>query len=353
MASNKVILEDLEVICQSGIDWGRFSGKTVLITGANGFLPAYMAESLLYVSAALRLDIKVIAMVRNITKAKTRFADYADDKNLIFIEQDVSNPVNIATDIPVDFIVHAASQASPKYYGTDPVGTLSANVLGTINMVNLAKEKNVESFLYFSSGDVYGQVGDDHIPMTEDYYGFLDPTKVRSCYGESKRMGENICASWYHQYNVPAKMVRPFHTYGPKMLLDDGRVFADFVSDVLTNRDITLHSDGSARRAFCYLSDATIGFFMVLLNGKNGEAYNVGNPYQEHSILELAEIMVSLFPNKGLRVIMANKDTGNLYLKSPVARNSPAIAKIKELGWEPVISARDGFYRTVISYLAD
>jgi UDP-glucuronate decarboxylase len=348
MTSNKIVLEDLEAIRQSAIDWGRFDGKTVLITGANGFLPAYMVESLLYVNATAGIGVKVIGLVRNIAKAKKRFAEYADDKNLSFIEQDVSLPVQ--TSEKVDFIIHAASQASPKYYGTDPVGTLSANVLGTLNMLNLAKEKVSESVLYFSSGEVYGQIDDAHNPVKEDYYGYLDPMQVRSCYAESKRMGENSCVSYYKQYGVSAKVVRPFHTYGPGMLLDDGRVYADFVADMVNGRNIEMKSDGSARRAFCYLKDATIGFFTVLLNGTPGEAYNVGNPDEEHSILELAETVVKL-SDAGLKVIKVETAAGNQYLKSPLLRNTPNVDKLLTLGWHPQTNIATGFKRTIDSYL--
>ena len=111
----------------------------------------------------------------------------------------------------------------------------------------------VESFLFLSSGEVYGAIDSVHIPTGEKEYGFIDPTDVRSCYGESKRMGETMCISYFHQFNIPSKIVRPFHTYGPGMQLDDGRVFADFVSDIVNGKDIVMKSDGSAIRAFCIL----------------------------------------------------------------------------------------------------
>ncbi|MFA6086646.1 NAD-dependent epimerase/dehydratase family protein [Mucilaginibacter sp.] len=350
MTTNKIVLEDLEAIRNSTIDWQRFAGKTVLITGANGFLPAYMVETLLYINAKIGIDVKVIGLVRSIERAKKRFIEYAGDKNLTFIEQDVSKPVKIDENQTIDFIVHAASQASPKYYGTDPVGTLSANVLGTLNLMTLAREKNIESFLYFSSGEVYGQIDNEHNPVKEDYYGYLDPMQVRSCYGESKRMGENICVSYYKQYNISAKVVRPFHTYGPGMQLDDGRVYADFVADILNERNIEMKSDGSAKRSFCYLKDATIGFFIVLLNGTPGEAYNVGNPNEEHSILELAEAIIKL-GNASLKVIKVDITADNQYLKSPLLRNTPNIDKLLVLGWSPQTDIMTGFERTIKSYL--
>ena len=348
MTGNKIILEDLKQIIETPNDWTRFSGKTVLITGANGFLPAYMVETLLFLCyKGITKDTKVLALVRNIEKAKSRFKYYLNDKNLEFIVQDVCDPLII--DQKIDFIIHAASQASPKYYGNDPVGTLSANTLGTINLLKFARSNSIESFLYFSSSEIYGILDETKIPTTENDYGYIDPTNVRSCYAESKRMGETICVSWLHQYGIPIKIIRPFHTYGPCMGLDDGRVYADFISDIVNNRNIIMKSDGSARRTFCYLSDATIAFFLVLLNGKNGEAFNVGNPKCEVSIIELAQRLVKLFPKKELKVVKSeNQKLG--YIKSVITRNCPDISKINRLGWMPQIDINEGFLRTILSY---
>jgi nucleoside-diphosphate-sugar epimerase len=348
MTGNRIIIEDLEQIIKAPIDWTRFSGKTMLISGASGFLPAYLVETLLFLcEKGISKGVKVMALVRNIEKAKSRFKYYLNNKNLEFIVQDVCNP--IAIDQKIDFIIHAASQASPKYYGIDPVGTLSANTLGTINLLKLAQSHSIESFLYFSSSEVYGILDETKIPTTENDYGYIDPTNVRSCYAESKRMGETICVSWLNQYRIPIKIIRPFHTYGPCMNLDDGRVYADFISDIVNNRNIIMKSDGSARRTFCYLSDATIAFFLVLLNGKNGEVFNIGNPQCEVSINELALRLVSLFPKKGLKVVKSEKKCLG-YIKSEITRNCPDISKLKRLGWMPQIDINEGFLRTILSY---
>jgi UDP-glucuronate decarboxylase len=346
---NTIIREDVaKIIAQFG-HWERFRDKTVLISGANGFLPAYLVETFLALDPSL--NTSVIALVRNRQKAETRFSHLLQNPRLKIVIQDVSLPFDL--DDKIDFIIHAASQASPKYYGIDPVGTLNANVLGTINLINLARKNNVESFLFFSSGEVYGQVKPDEIPIKETTFGYLDCANVRACYGESKRMGENICVSYHAQYGVNARIIRPFHTYGPGMALDDGRVFADLVANIVNRQDIVLRSDGSAIRPFCYLADATLGFLTVLVNGENGNAYNVGNPDQEHSILELANILVDLYPEYGLKVVMNLPITDANYLKSPILRNSPDITKISKLGWSPSVTVHEGFRRTISSFLVE
>lgn len=347
---NTIIEEDLENIVSFNLPWCDFDGSTVLISGANGFLPAYMVETLLYLNEKREKQYtKVIGLVRNRDKALYRFAEYKNREDLQLLVQDVCKPVLV--DERIDYIIHAASQASPKYYGKDPVGTLCANVIGAYNLLSLARENDIKSFLFFSSGEVYGQVDQKQGPIKEDSYGYVNPLDVRSCYSESKRMGETMCVSWFHQYGVPAKIVRPFHTYGPGIILGDGRVYADFVADILNHRDISMKGNGSALRAFCYLADAVLGFFTVLLKGENGEAYNIGDDKGEVSILELAEILVSLFPEKGLKVIKQESDEGSGYLESKISRSCPDISKARMLGWEPKTSIKEGFRRTIRSFL--
>ena len=300
-------------------------------------------------SCTFKNKARVIGLVRNLEKALIRFTEYRGRKDLQFIVQDVSSPLEI--DVDIHYIIHAASQASPKYFGTDPVGTLSANVLGTYHLLELARKKRASGFLYFSSGEVYGEVSEHQIPTKETDYGYLDPTMVRSCYAESKRMGETMCVAWHHQHAVPAKIVRPFHTYGPGMDLQDGRVFADFVSDILDNKNIVIKSNGSAVRAFCYLSDAILGFFTVLFNGDNATAYNVGNDRGLISILDLAKLLVAMYPDKNLKVIKEESIQGRGYLKSTIPINCPDISKMLALGWKPKYSVHDGFDRTIRSFL--
>jgi nucleoside-diphosphate-sugar epimerase len=292
------------------------------------------------------MDIRVLALARNRAGFERRFAHHAGRSDLVCIEQDISRPFAL-TERP-DYIVHAASQASPKYYASDPVGTLSANTLGTAALLELARTSASKGFLYFSSSEVYGQPA--RVPTAEADYGVVDPTNVRACYAESKRMGENMCVSWHHQFGVPAKIVRPFHTYGPRMQLDDGRVYADFVACILGNTPIALKSDGLATRSFCYSADAVAGFWTVLLAGENGQAYNIGNPDGEISMRALGQLLVGMYPEKGLSLSFVERKEGDVYMPSAVSRGCPDIARARALGWTPVTPVADGFRRTIESY---
>lgn len=348
---NAIIKEDLDFITRSNlVDWKRFIDKTVLISGANGMLPSYMVETLLFLNERYDYHIKVLALVRNIEKARQVFADYSDNPMLDYLVQDVSSPIRFEGS--VDFIVHAASQAAPSYYGVDPVGTFKANTLGTINMLELAKEKKVESFLYFSTGAVYGDYKGEVVFLDEELAGNVNTLDVRSCYSESKRAGENACVCYNYQYKVPTRIVRIFHTFGPKVNLNDGRVFSDFCKNIRNNEDIVLKSDGSAKRSFLYVADAVKAYFKVLLDGEEARAYNVGGD-EEHevSIYNLSEMLVALYPEKKLKVVFDINEDDLTYgkMRTPQQQILPAIDRIKALGWKQTTNVVECFRRTIDS----
>lgn len=306
-----IINADITRVLSAPLPWQEFNGASVLISGAAGFLPAYMVETL------LRVGAKVMVLGRE--SVGHRYYGY--DVNLLI--QDVCDPIPFE----YDFVIHAASPASPRFYKTNPVETLLANTRGTENMLRCCHKGS--KFLYFSSGDAA------HCP---------DPLDVRSCYGESKRMGEVMCTAWKEQFGVDTKIARISHTYGPGMKMDDGRVFADFVRDIRNGGPIVMHSDGSAVRPFCYLADATIAFFTILLKGKG--AYNVANPYENVSIRELAERLSKEF---GVGIEYRNRTDSN-YIPSKITGPAPDISALENMGWKPATSVEEGFRRTVKSY---
>lgn len=343
---NPIIKEDIDKIISSIDDWNYFSGKSILVTGANGFIPSYMIYSLCVLNdRILKEPMRITALVRNQKKAETKFQNLLNRSDLKLIVSDVSDA---KINEPVDIIIHAASQASPKYYGKDPVGTLKANSIGTLNMLEQGIQQNISKFLYVSSGEVYG-VLDESIPIiTEEYTGNVDITDVRSCYAESKRMGENMCVCYSHQFNIHTNMIRLSHTYGPGISLDDGRVFADFAKCAVNNENIVLNSDGSAKRSFLYISDMIIAMFKILLDAPSCEAYNIAAE-KETSILELAKIICDLYPEKELEVEF-KQNTDKNYIRSKSTSAKLSNEKLKKLGWEQTITLSEGFKRMIDSY---
>jgi nucleoside-diphosphate-sugar epimerase len=350
MKPNSVIQEDIKTILAEKIEWGCMEGKTVLVTGANGFIPSYIIYTLMELNTARFQDnpMTVLALVRNKEKADRKFSQFSSREDFRLIVSDVSEPVELCE--KTDIIIHAASQASPKYYGVDPVGTLKANTLGTANMLELARRSGAEKFMYISSGDVYGVLDGSVSVVTESYTGNVDITNVRSCYAESKRMGENMCVCWSYQYGFHVNMLRLSHTYGPGVELDDGRVFGDFVKNVLQNEDIRLNSDGKAKRSFVYISDMIIGLFRVLFNGENGHAYNIAAD-SETEIRELASMLCGLYPEKKLSVRFNEAAMPAGYIRSASTVAALSAEKLKKLGWKQQVSIEQGFRRMIESYI--
>ena len=202
--------------------------------------------------------------------------------------------------------------------------------------------------MYFSTGGVLGRIDENDLPAKETNYGYLDPTEVKSCYSESKRMGENICVGWASLNNISIKIVRPSYVYGPGMQKNDGRAFPNFISNVVNGKDIIVCGDGKKTRAFCYLADATLGFFTVLLKGKNSEAYNVGTE-KETSIFELASLLSRMYCDRGIEIINKPMDKTTKDSHSTVQRSCLDISKIKQLGWAPAYDLKEGIKRTIRS----
>jgi nucleoside-diphosphate-sugar epimerase len=333
------------------LPWSELAGKTVLISGANSFIAAYVVETLLYLNDRInKTPTRIICLVRNEQRAAQRFSQYGKRKDLVFWVQDVCDPIRHQE--KVDYIIHAASHATPSKYGIDPVGTLLPNVLGTYQLLEFARINQINGFLFISAGEVYSNLPSGSANIKEQCIGRIDPLALRSCYVESKMMGETMCISWSHQYGIPVKIVRLFHTYGPGMILGDGRVHSDFVGSMVNHKHIIIKSDGRATRTFCYVADTVAGFFTVLLKGSINEAYNVGSSHAL-TIQHFAETLVKFFPEQKVKIIHDRRTQGNTYLPSTNRLLRPNLSKIMSLGWRQKYSLKAGMERTVASYFPE
>lgn len=314
--------------------------KTFLITGGSGFLGSYIVESLANFNNKFSANIKIISVDNNITSIKK---NNKKKKDIIYLNKDVSKQFSIKQ--KVDYIVHAAGIASPVYYGKFPLETIDIAVYGTRNMLDLANYKKVKSFLFFSSSEIYGDPTPDSIPTKETYNGNVSPIGSRACYDESKRLGETLCMTYFGLFKTPIKIVRPFNIFGPGMSYKDHRVIPSLIHRALNNQDLLIHSDGSQTRTFCYVSDAIIAFFKVLLSNENGQIYNVGNSKNEISMNDLARLMGKVL-NKNIRT--KNISYPKNYPKDEPQRRCPDINKIKrKLNFSPKIDLGEGLARTI------
>ena len=344
---NPIILADLDQIVSTFSPWDFFRSQSVFVTGGAGLLGSYLVRTLLLANDCLDLKLGVTCLLRNKPTLTSRLNPWLNHPSLNLAFGTVED-YDYTSLKPHSIVVHAASQSSPSVYNKDPVGTILPNSVGTVRLCEQALSWRAKKLLFFSSAEVYGT--NSKVDLGELDLGSLDPMSVRSCYAESKRIGETICKAYAHQYSLNTICVRIFHVYGPQIALDDGRVFADFVRDALQGNTISLASAGTAMRCFCYLTDATAGFLRLLVDGFPGESYNLGNPDAEITILDLAHLISGLSQAKPKVEFVDPGIAKPDYMASSVSRSLPSIAKIGALGWKPRIGLEEGFGRTLESY---
>ena len=301
----------------------------ILITGGAGFVCSHMAEKL------STKNNNIILLDNLLTGSLKNIEHLLDLSNVKFIEHDVQNHINI--DEELDYILHFASAASPVAYQQNPINTLKAGSIGTINTLGLAKVKK-SKYLLASTSEVYG---DPEIsPQNEAYWGNVNPNGERSMYDEAKRFAEAATATYARTYNIETKIVRIFNTYGPRMQLNDGRVVTNFITQALKGEDITIYGDGNQTRSFCYVDD-TVNGIIALMNSNYNEVFNIGNP-NEITVNQLATEIIKL-TNSNSKII--NK---NLPKDDPKQRQ-PDISKAKEkLDWKPEIELETGLKKTIL-----
>ena len=345
MTHNRIIQDDIRTVAAEIKEVAaRLNGKTILISGGAGFLGRYLVGLIDYMNRNMLVHpCKVIVLDTFISGQRDAVPK---SEHITLLKHDVSKPFVI--DGPVHFIMHAASIASPIFYNKFRVETIDAGVLGTKNLLELAREKNTESFLFFSSSEVYGNPDSTHIPTKEEYNGNVSCIGPRACYDEPKRLGETLCMTYADVYNLPVKIVRPFNVFGPGMRFDDGRVVANFVVSAMKGEKIPIYGDGLNTRTFCYISDAITAFYLVLLSDQNREVFNVGSDEQELSMKHLADIIIGLVQNDEARAHLVEGANVMYQLKVDPQRRCPDLTKIRmKVGYNPKVSLVAGIRRFI------
>jgi len=341
---NPIICEDVKSIINEPVCWEKLKGKTILLTGASGMLGSYIMSVLVSLNRDHDFGMQLYGLMRHLEKL-----DREVREQICVIQQSVTEPIR--TDVRFDYILHTASPASPLIMRHDPVGTIAANTLGAWYTLKLAQESGAEGYLFISSREIYGQPYENQELFTEDTYGFVDPLNPRSCYPEGKKAAETMCASYRAQYGLNTKIARLAHTFGPGMTIDDGRVQADFLRDVVNHRNIVLKSEGLAVRTYTYVRDAVSALFYILLNSPDDEmVYNISSEESTVSIRQLAEAMASAYPERELSLVFDIPETSGNDGTAPFTLGILSSDKIKGIGWQPKHALKDGIRRTV-SYL--
>ena len=341
------VYSDLYEIAVSGADFGRLKNAAVLITGAGGFIGYYLAASLLLRNDLYGDNITVLALVRNEQKARAKFGKLTERPDFKLCVQDVTEEIRAPR---ADFIIHAASQASNIQFETDPVGTINANLSGTANVLEYAKKSQAEATLIVSSLKVYGTVYGSQEKLREEDSGYLDFTSYKNCYAMGKRAAETLAASYYNEYGLSVKIARPSYIYGASSL-DDDRVWAQFIANVVRGEDILLKSNGAAKRSFCYVSDTVTALLFILVSGKDATPYNIAYEKSDTTIRGFAQTACQVFPQRQMKPVFANPcDAAEPEPDaSPVAQVPEILdsSRLRALGWEPKVDLAEGIRRSV------
>lgn len=322
---------------------GRLNGKRVLITGATGLIGSFIVDMLAWVNETENADIRIFAAGRSEDSMYARFGNMMDEPYFTFVRYDARNNVNF--DFTADYVFHAACSAHPLAYATDPVGIMQANLVGTMQLLEYMRRCPEARFVFLSTGETYGENPDLPDGFSETSQGYVDPMNPRSCYPESKRGAETLCASYAAQYGVNARVARLCHVYGPTITGNNSRADAQFLRRALAGEDIVMKSTGSQVRSFCYVADAVRGLFTIMLDGEAGNAYNVANRNSVFSIRDYAETLAKI-ADVQLAFDLPPEAEKAGYSKVTRAVLDPA--KLEKLGWQGEYSLEKGLKHTFV-----
>ena len=341
--NNQVLIEDVRLFAEHFELWKRLKDKTFLITGATGLIGSVTVKCLLALNQKYNLGIKILAVVRDIEKAKNVFAE--EFCFIEFIQIPLSDISSSTISKPADFIIHLASPTASKYFVEHPVETLSTTIKGTQTVLEYAHAASVTAMVFASSLEVYGSNDTDE-PITEGFQGYLNPIEIRSSYNMGKRAAECLCHAYAKEYGVPVKIARLTQTTGAGIADNDNRVIVQFLRLAAEGKDIVLHTTGEAARPYLYTTDAVSALLYIMLKGEAGEAYNVANEKTYISARAMAEYLKEHFnPAINVRVEL-NNNMGY----APVTKLRLSAQKLMALGWQPRYSLKEMFEK-LIQYL--
>ena len=329
--------EDLAGALDLGDCAKKLSGKRVLIAGASGLVGTVLSDMILFLSDELALGTQLVLLSRNPDRLRVRYEGRGD---VTLVSHDVNYPLRLEG--RADYVVHAASDASPAFFASSPVEVMKANIFGTENLLHWGLEHGMRRFLYVSSGEVYGIL--DKEAISEGDCGYVDFSSSRSCYPSSKRAAETLCVSYAAEYNADIVIARPCHIYGALFKESDDHVFCQFARNALAGEDIVMKSTGSQMRSWCYVSDCATALLYVLLKGQSPQAYNIACADSVLSIKDLAQLIANL---AGTKVVITHSSPSEKKGYSPVKHAVFDASKLTSLGWKARFSIQEGVSRTL------
>lgn len=350
---NKILREDLDYICDNFKDYHKFREKTFLITGATGLVGGFFTRALLSLEERYNLNIKIIAIVRSVQKARETFLESENaDKVIRYIVADM-NDLKLVEKVMekcqenIDYVIHGASITASKEMVDTPVDTLNTAYNGTQSMLRLSMEKK-SKMVYLSSLEMYGSLEKERVDETD--MGYIDVSNVRSSYPESKRVCECLCNCYASQYEVDVCSARLAQTFGPGLPKTDNRVFVQFAKSVINRENIVMHTMGLSEKNYCYIRDAVEAIFILLIKGQKGEAYNIVNEACHTTIIDMAKMICHEFARDEIRVEFHIPESLSEYGYPPDIKLFLSSKKMESLGWKPTVDLKES-YRRLIEYL--
>lgn len=332
--------EDIRNVAMSDLPWNKLEGCNILVTGATGLIGSCLVDVLMNHP---KINWHIYACGRNEKRARDRFHDYLGGGYFHFVKYDVIEP--LSSDVHFDYIIHAASNASPNFFSGKPVEVMKANLYGVCNLLDYGISHNLKRFLLVSTGEVYGE-GDGRV-FDEEYAGYVNQMMPRSCYPSSKRAAETLCSSYMAEYNVDVVVARPCHIYGPLFTESDNRVYAQFIRNVLRGENIVMKSPGSHFRSWCYVVDCVSALLYILLKGESGNAYNIADESSNISIKNLAEMVARIAGKKVIIDMPSDTEKAGFNV---VKKSVFSTKKLRSLGWNVQGTMEEKMRRTITYY---
>lgn len=339
---NELYKEDIAYVAEIELPWHMMQNKSILISGASGLIASFFIDVIMRKNQS-GLNCKVYALGRNVEKAKKRFSPYWETPFFEFISHDINTALEINVD-SVDYVLHMASNTHPVAYATDPIGTVTTNIIGTNNMLDFAVKHNAIRFAFASSNEIYGENRGDVEFFDECYCGYIDSNTMRAGYPESKRCGEALCQAYKKQKNLNVVIPRFTRSYGPSMLMTDTKAISQFIRRGIAGENIILKSAGTQYYSYTYVADAVAGLLTVLLKGENGNAYNIAD---EPGDIMLKDLAAAIAEVSGTKVVFELPDDVEKAGYSTATKARLNGGKLKELGWTMKYDVKKGILRTV------
>lgn len=344
LLSNNIYISDVKIAAECGINWDKLRDSSIVISGATGLIGSFLIDTIMYRNSNYGLNCKIYALGRSVAKAEDRFSEYISSDSFEFVQCDICKSENIVIDGDIDYVFHAASNTHPVAYASDPIGTITVNVIGLQSLLEFARLHNVKRFLFASSNEIYGENRGDSEKFIEDYCGYINSNTLRAGYPESKRVSEALCQAYIKQYGMDIVIPRLTRSFGATMLNTDTKAVSQFIKKGVDREDIVLKSKGDQFYSFTYVPDAVTGVLYCLTEASCGEAYNISTESCDITLRDLAQLIADY---AGTRVIFDIPDETEALGFSKVTKAILDSTKLQNIGWTPCFDIKTGIEHTI------